>query len=456
MRPTLQVTWNSSLPYGDNDGAVWAGRGLTVSGSAGVAFLAGPVSIRVAPLAFLSQNAGFPLVPNGDTGRLIYSDPHQGRSIDLPQRFGKGSYGRIDPGQSHVRLSAGGWSIAYSTENMGWGPASHFPFLLGANAGGFPHLKAGTTSARNLWLVRAAGHVFWGTLARSPFFADEGVDPRRYATGAAFVLTPRGLDGVEIGAARFYHVRWPEGGFRRGPHTLVLRGVLKQGLLDQVGDVQLDRDSTNQLASAFARIAIPSAGLEVYGELGREDHSYDLRDFVLLPEHSSSRMAGVRRQWGGASRMSTIVIELIDYRASLSFLRRSSGPTDRVQGSGYTHGRVAEGHTNRGQLLGAPISGGSGAAQWLTYSRHQPDGRWSFHAGRKLLYERGRFPRIDVPEDGLPEAVVETGVSRLLFSRRADVEFQVNAMVFLNRGQGDDANVSLGARVALPRGQMVR
>lgn len=441
-RPTIGATWNSALPFGGNDGALWAGRGLTLYGRAGVALAAGPLSVRIAPEAFIAQNASFRLMPNGDSGRLVYGDARNPRGIDLPQRFGDGAYGRLDAGQSHVRLAAFGLGIALSTENMGWGPATRFPFILGSNAAGIPRLTAGTTSARDLWLLRLAGQVFWGTLSRSPEFLDDGVDTRRFATGAAFVLTPRGLDGIEVGAARFYHVRWPKGGLRKAPYTLIFQDLLKQGLLENVGGAQLDRDSTNQLASAFGRIAIPAAGLEVYGELGREDHAYDLRDFLLSPEHASSRMAGVRRQWGRPERISALTLEAIDYRASLSLIRRGSSRTT-VEGAGYTNGQVDEGHTNRGQLLGAPAGVGSGAAQFLTYERYGTDGRWTGHVGRTLRYEAGSFRATGVRADSLAHAIVEAGVSHRRFGGRADVEWGITTAMFLNRGGDDAFNVSV-------------
>ena len=39
VRPTVAARWNSDVPFGSNDGAVWAGRGLTSSVQAGVAAL---------------------------------------------------------------------------------------------------------------------------------------------------------------------------------------------------------------------------------------------------------------------------------------------------------------------------------------------------------------------------------------------------------------------------------
>ena len=54
---TAEVRGNSSFPYGSNDGPVWAGRGLTASATVSIALEAGPVSMVLAPTAFITQNA---------------------------------------------------------------------------------------------------------------------------------------------------------------------------------------------------------------------------------------------------------------------------------------------------------------------------------------------------------------------------------------------------------------
>src|SRR6476660_4901867 len=55
------LRFNSAFPYGSNDGAVWAGRGLTSAIDFGFAFRFGPVSGTFNPIAFSAQNRSFPL-----------------------------------------------------------------------------------------------------------------------------------------------------------------------------------------------------------------------------------------------------------------------------------------------------------------------------------------------------------------------------------------------------------
>ena len=103
IQPEVGGILNSGFPYGFNDGPVWAGRGLTAVASAGVQGAVGPLEFVLAPQIFRAQNASFPLAPTGRIGPQSFGDPVYS-TIDLPQRFGDGSYQRFDPGQSTVRV----------------------------------------------------------------------------------------------------------------------------------------------------------------------------------------------------------------------------------------------------------------------------------------------------------------------------------------------------------------
>lgn len=88
VRPSVQVIENTSFPFGGNDGPLWAGKGITAAVEAGVTGEWGPLSIRLAPIAFTAQNASFDLYDNGQTGALEFANGQFYRQVDLPQRFG--------------------------------------------------------------------------------------------------------------------------------------------------------------------------------------------------------------------------------------------------------------------------------------------------------------------------------------------------------------------------------
>ena len=138
IRPRLTTYLNTVYAYGGNDGAVWQGKGLTTSFTGGFAVRWRAFSGQIAPIAFRAENQSFPLMQNGQTGRLAFADGQWANYVDLPQRFGTEPYGRFDMGQSYLRVDAFGVAAGWSTENMWWGPTDKYPFIIGNNAAGFP------------------------------------------------------------------------------------------------------------------------------------------------------------------------------------------------------------------------------------------------------------------------------------------------------------------------------
>ncbi|HZG42106.1 MAG TPA: hypothetical protein VEY93_04025, partial [Longimicrobium sp.] len=406
LRPGAGLAWNSGLPYGFNDGPAWSGRGVTAELRAGLTARAGPVSLRLEPVAFRAENRAFTLVSTRDTGRLVFADPRNPRNIDLPQRFGPGAYGRVDPGESTLRLDLVGVAAGVSTASQQWGPADAMPLVLGNNGGGFAHAFAGTASPWRTPLGRVHGRVVWGWLDQSEYSPMRGHGSRRYATGAVAVWEPRGLSGLEVGGARFFHLAWPQGGLRGSDLLKVLEGITKSSV-DSTGVGPDGRSSTdNQLASVFARWVFPRSGMEAYAELAREDHSWDLLDFTLEPDHQAAYTVGVRKVWRGAPG------RLVALRAELQNSQPSHLAAVRKQHPFYRHDNALQGHTHRGQVLGSPFAYGGGGSV-LGVDAYHPRGRWSAEWVRA---------RVGGGLDGAPpEALHALGAEALFFGPGFDV-----------------------------------
>ena len=427
VRPDVAVVGNSSVPYGYNDGAVWAGRGVTVAGRVGVAGRFGPLSATIAPEFFHAQNADFDLHPASRPGDQRFAYPGYSNSIDLPQRFGTGGYGRLTPGQSTVRLDLGGVTAGVSTANQHWGPVWDQPLLLGNNAEGFPHAFLGTSRPVDLWIGRVHGRAVWGELRPSAYVA--GVERRRrWMTGLVATFSPRGLPGLEVGGGRFFHQVWPSGGVGLDDLLWPFQSLLKEGL---AGDGTDGTDPDNQLASVFGRWMIPSAGVEVYGEYAREDHNWNLRDLALEPDHNSGFVVGMARAWRpSADRVLSLRAEVLDTRVTHLARVRSQTPL-------YRHSRMREGHTHRGQILGA-AAGFGGAHARLALDLYHPRGRW----GGALVRSRRLVPPPPgevVREGGGEEDVVYSAeVGGRLFLGRFELAGVLAPGYEFNRDLGDD------------------
>jgi hypothetical protein len=363
------LVYNSRVPYGSNDGAVWAGRGLTSTFTAGARFAYGPAELIVAPIFFRAQNAQFPIAANGNSGSLAFADARTS-GIDQPQRFGDTPYQRLDPGQSTARLNGFGLTGGFSTANEGWGPSTAEPFLLGNNAAGFRHLFFGT--ARPLGLAGIAVHtrVIAGKLDQSEYSPPPVQGRGRYLSGIVGVVTARQLPGLELGAGRLFHNYFADSSVTLGKVLRpVYQGLLKKGRAEALGTTTGD-EPDNQLASLFARWVFPASGVEVYGEYGREDSGYDLRDVILEPDHDVGIIVGFKKGWRRPSgALSVLSAEIFNDRLShLNPVRPQSVP--------YIHTPILEGHTERGQILGAPdLRGGGGES--LNFESYTANGRAS-------------------------------------------------------------------------------
>jgi hypothetical protein len=433
----VTVRFNSAFPYGANDGAIWAGRGLTPAIEGGFVAVAGPLSLVVNPIAFSAQNSSFGLMANGLSGQQAFADGLFAGLVDKPQRFGSSSYGRFDPGQTTLRLDLGPAAAGVSTANMGWGPMDANQLILGANAPGFPHAFVGTSGPANVWIGKLHARLIWGRLAQSAYSPVNGtstysslLEPgtRRFASGLVAVFMPRGIPGLEIGGGRFFHSVWPREGIPPSYLTKPFESILKKGLSSSArGLLDAQGGGDNQVASFFARWVLANSGFEVYGEYGREDHNYDTRDFIQEPDHSRMYGLGMRKV------LSSDSLHLSGLRAELVNYQQPTLGRNRGEGSIYGHFTLSQGHTNRGQLLGAHAGVGSAAASVVAWDRYDPGGSLSASITRILHQERGTFDIDGVTDPGSSDVSYAFGVEKVRFIRGWELTTGASLVRELNR-----------------------
>lgn len=459
---TATGRYNSAYPYGANDGPVWAGRGWNYALSGSVSGRYGPLSFTFAPLAFLATNNDFPLLVNQKPELLQYNHGTFTELVDLPQRFGPWRYKRVDMGETGIRLDSRYAAIGVATGNQWIGPATEYPFLLSNNAPGFPHIFVGTGQPVNLWIVRLHGRVMWGKLYQSNYgpvtggkrFTGSETGTERLTTAATFLIIPRGVPGLEIGASRYFHVPYqkgePSGDFWKKPFKAVfLKNEYAAG--DTAG---LD----NQLASIFFRWAFPKSGFEVYGERGYEDQFYDRREFLQDIDHEREYMLGFQKTILRHSKSIDVVKgELVNYQ--LPTIARL-----RIENAVYLHSPLRQGHTNRGQLLGTSAGVAAAAASTLSWTRYSPVGRTGVTLRRIVRDQAGDYlnsilrfgnynplpPGFVVPPDRTTDVIVALGVERMQFTKYGDFGARLEAMENYNRNFSSDVanlNLQIMARV---------
>jgi hypothetical protein len=434
VRPEVVSRVNSGFPYGFNDGAVWAGRGVTLSAQGGLTLRYGPLAASLVPLVSWASNGSFGLQPNGQTGTLQYADGRYPGSIDRPQRFGDRGYALASGGQTALEVSQWGLVTGVSAANDYWGPASDFPVILGNNASGFPHVFAGTAVPLDLWLARVHVRTLFGRLTQTAYAPQAGDTAIRAATGAVLVLTPRWPDGLEFGVTHFIHRIW-------AGRASLLDELSSPFSINPASNDPLE----NHLVSVFFRWVVPRGGVEIYGEYGSEDYRYNLREVFVEPDHIAGYTIGLRQ----AARRRSGWLRVI--RAEVQNLQRGTLVQSRSQGPFYIHS-LGQGHTYRGQILGSEWGVG-GAAAKVAVDWYHPQGRWTVSWSRLLRGDTGDTVATVPPNPRGVDVLHTVGVERLLFYGRYDIWAGVTAVYELNRDFRRDAfnlNLSVGARASLP------
>jgi hypothetical protein len=450
IQPSMSTRYNSSFAYGSNDGALWAGRGLTSAAQLGFYARWRPVTLTVAPLVFRSANQSYAIIPNGRTGDAAFGDPVFG-GVDRPQRFGDTPYSQIDPGQTTLRVDLPFVAVGASTANQAWGPAQELPVILGNNAAGFPHLFAGTSAPVNIIIGKLQAKVIWGELTQSDYSPVVGSEryvsraepgTKRFATGLVVTGQPRGLPGLEIGGARFFHSIWPQSGIPRSYFTKFLQGFIKKNIApDRLADPRFpgggldDRGiSDNQLVSVFGRWVLPHSGFELHAEYGRDDHSYDLRDLTQEPDHARVYTLGARKVFQSRSdNLTAGRFEVMNFQ--LPQLSRYRG-----EGEIYVHGLIRQGHTNKGQMLGADVGVGTGAGSVMAVDRFTPTGRWTASWSRVVRRENGDYLVLGVRSPRSMDVSHALGFETTRFMNGFDVDAGVTLVHEFNRDFKRDAN----------------
>jgi hypothetical protein len=338
--------FNSGYATDRNNGSLWGGRGLNTHLEGGIRYRGAHISVGLLPDINYQENREFETQPVA-AGRNPFRNPFYA-NIDLPQRFGNSSYVTAGLGQSFARVDVGGFGAGVATENLWWGPGLRESIVLSNTAAGFPHAFLESNRPVNVGLGTARISVFWGRLTESEYFDTIPSNDHRLVSGAGLTFQPAGAENLTIGFDRIFTYAWDSLSAR----NLVpfFAPVLKEQLTTPTNSK--GNDAGDQRLSLFVDYRIPASGFEVYGEMGREDHSWDLRDLVGEPEHSAAYLIGFQRL---AALSATRSIRVNGEWLNLQNLR--SGSPARSTPVYYVHS--PQGYTERGQILGAGIGPGA-------------------------------------------------------------------------------------------------
>lgn len=339
--------YNTDYPFGWNDGAMIPAKGYQTYISTGFHAKYKIFDIKFKPEFVYARNNGF------DTLGLLTYDQYM---IDNPERFGTSPYHKFGWGQSHFSVNYKKLSLAISTENLWWGPGLKNSLVLSNNAPGFPHLSFNTTEPIRNFLGGWEFQLISGFLKPSGFYPNyynpfhpSGKD-KRYFNAVIITYQPKWITNFYIGVIRGYD-QYYDDAQKNSDFMPVFLNLFRKNDKGGVDDLY-NRD---QVASVFFRYVFKKSHFEIYGEYGREDASYNLRDFIQTPEHSGAYIFGFQKVFSLPQIKSRLLIqsEITHLQQTIDYaIGRDTPPW-------YVNSQVSHGWTNEGKILGAGIGPGN-------------------------------------------------------------------------------------------------
>jgi hypothetical protein len=326
----------------------------------------GPISLQLRPEFIYAQNPEYDGFPDSHFDVIWNRRYTWWNRIDLPERYGEDTYTKLLPGQSSLRANYKAFSIGASTENIWWGPGRHHSLIMTNNAEGFAHISINTRYPAKTAIGSFEGQIVGGRLNGSGFLPpapdrlDRGntlyipkPDDWRYINGITMTYHPKWVEGLYLGFNRVVY-QYSEGAIERKDFLPIFTDFFRG---DNPGeDDRLNRD---QLLSVFMRWAWKPAKAEIYLEYGRNDASWNSRDFLISPEHSRAYNAGFVK-YIDLKREG----DMLEISSEITQLSRSGTFLLRAEPIWYSHFQIAHGYTNNGEVLGSGIGPGSNIWSW--------------------------------------------------------------------------------------------
>jgi hypothetical protein len=358
---TSDLRWHSDRPMD----LYWQAKGWNQITRLDVRMESEWYVLQVNPTWMTQENRRFNTIDEielSHTQRNAYGDFY--RRFDLPETYGESMVNRLRWGDTNMMLGTKRIRVGMSTAARAWGSGVRQQLVLGGQAPGFAHaaieLNRVPIGVGTLSMELVGGRLDSSGYSRFPM-----PDEWRWLAGVEIAYSPVFLPWMEVGLTRVFTQNGSQ--LKRWSDYIPLLQPFEKRLLGDGIDGSGSQPD-NQIASIFLSLYLDR--LVVYGEYGRDDHSVDVRDLVLEPEHMRAYLIGVRfddgRQSGGVEIVNTSESKTSQFRSSNSW---------------YGNNFVRHGHTHEGRILGADIGPGALSREaWFMNDKWFASLMWTHHA----------------------------------------------------------------------------
>ena len=371
-------SYNTKSPFGQNDGALWQGRGYNTSFSTGIKLDAYGFSFTIKPSINFSQNKYYEIMKSAMPNEYGY---FYGK-IDAPQRFGDDSIFAFDWGDSEIRYTWRALTVGFGTEYLWLGPSYMNAVLHSNHAASYPKFDAGLKKTDLIipkldWnLGQIEARMWIGKLTESDFFDENPNNNHNQIVGYSLSYAPSFLQGLTLGVNKVCLSRWDDPN-----HLKYINPFYKQNTVkDENGNAAVYGE--DQKASITASWLFEKVGLEIYSEIGIDDFLSDglaMYGYARFPFHTMVYTVGLKKS-----------LEISEKKELYGLINFEWNNTETSQdyhiwpGSLYNFGfhyQLHQGYTNKGQWLGSGIGYG-GNSQYLSFTLFHKKGYGKFYIAR--------------------------------------------------------------------------
>ena len=373
LLPVLSTTvFNSNRPYGWGNFSMMNGAGAQSLLSPGIYGKLLFLKFQFRPEFVASQNKAYQGFGENYSDNILFARFRYWNFGDSPERFTKEYNSFAWWGQSYVSLNVGPVELGASTQNIWWGPGQFNALIFSNNARGMKHLYLRTSRPANIFIGKLEAELIVGRAEDSGIlpsqnqrlngiFAREFRGDFKYINGITLTYQPVFLPNFFAGFNRTFQQYNDDVTNTFIGRMPVLEPFQKVKFFTNDNSVVYDSKAQDQQISFFLRYFSSKGNFEAYAEYGKQDHSYDWREFILNPEHARAYLLGFSKLFKTNKKGEYYQVrgEIVQQAESVNRYIRypdlNSGNT-----SWHTHYQV-RGFTNEGQSMGVGIGVGANA-----------------------------------------------------------------------------------------------
>lgn len=330
----VTMKYNSTRPYGWNDGPMRMAAGFQQLWSAGVHAKWGPLEVQLQPEWVQAVQPNYKITPG-------FGAENNGR------------FQKLSLGQSAIQVNLGPVAVGAATRNLWWGPGQFSSLVMSNHAPGFQHLFFQSNRPIKTPIGAFEWQLIGGLLDEDSSRAMENTflrpnaipNKNRYVSAVVVTFQPKWLKGFYLGATRAEHAYLDDISQASGSFfTKYLQVLTAASPTDNFQGVGISSDG---LLSLFLRWIMPKEHAEVYVEYGYNDFKKNLRDLAVNPNHSAAYTLGFKKVFQQKTN------QFIELNGELIQMAQSTSYTLRGAGNWNNHFSILQGFTHQNQLLGA-------------------------------------------------------------------------------------------------------